>query len=99
MSTPERGQPRIQYKRTYVLIPQDHDAAWAKAVIDASWDEHRYTVGSSADDAGIGDLDARNVIAVNPASWGGSLADFFETHYAGVEIRVIEAATPEVLVE
>jgi len=96
-----RGHPRIQYKRTYVLLPPNADAAWARAVVQGAWDEKRYTIGSSADDAGIGDLDVRRVIAVNPHEWPGSLglADFFNQFYPGIEYRPITAATPAELAQ
>jgi hypothetical protein len=89
-----RGKPRTQYERTYVLLPLDADAAWTEAVIEATWDKKRYTVGSSADDAGIGDLNERRVIAVNPRHWPGDLQRFFETYYPGVEYLSIEVETP-----
>ncbi len=91
---PCRGQPREQYVRVYVLLPPDADSAWARAVIDATWDDHRFTVGGSADDAGIGDLDSRTVIAVNPSHWPGDLEDFFRTYYPGVRYIPVEADTP-----
>jgi hypothetical protein len=96
---PVRGKPREQYERTYVLLPPDAGAAWARAVVKASWNKHRYTVGGSADDAGIGDLDVRRVIAVNPDAWGGSeaLAEFYTTYYPGVGYSTVTAATPEEL--
>lgn len=94
-----RGAPRIQYERTYVLLPPDASAAWARAVVQGSWGEKRFTIGGSADDAGIGDLDARKVIAVNPDKWPGALRleEFFRKHYPGVEYAPITAATPEEL--
>ena len=100
-TTRPRGMPRTQYKRRYVLLPPDAGAEWARAVIDATWDDSRYTVGASADDAGIGDLDARRVIAVNPHRWPGtqSLRSFFDVFYPGVEYTGIRATTPEELVE
>ncbi len=98
-STTGRGQPRVQYERTYVLLPPDADAAWALAVVEGGWDQRRYTIGSSADDAGIGDLDVRRVVAVNPGRWSGDLQAFFEEHYAGVEYLSIEAGTPDELVD
>jgi hypothetical protein len=91
----ERGEPRVQYERTYVLLPPDAGAEWAKAAIDGAWDRRRFTIGGSADDAGIGDLDARRVIAVNPGDWTDELAPFFDRYYPGVEYGVIEADTPE----
>jgi hypothetical protein len=97
----ERGKPRIQYERLYVLLPPGANKQWSRAVIDATWDSHRYTVGGSADDAGIGDLDSRIVLAVNPEAWGGPdvLRDFFAEYYPGVRYRTITAETPEELVE
>ena len=94
-----RGLPREQYARTYVLLPSLANAEWAWAVLKATWDLKRWTLGGSADDAGIGDLDYRRVIAVNPDAWPGplSLADFFEQHYPGIQYRSVEAETPEEL--
>jgi hypothetical protein len=91
-----RGLPRVGYARTYVLMPPGAAAAWASAVIDSCWDERRYTIGGSADDAGIGDLDIRRVIAVNPHKWPGplSLEQFFGEHYPGIEYIPVTAATP-----
>ncbi len=90
----ERGSPREQYERTYVLLPPSAGAAWALAAVDGGWDEFRYTIGSSADDAGIGDLESRRVIAVNPGLWPGDLRAFFAEHYPGVEYVPIEAEKP-----
>jgi predicted transcriptional regulator len=89
-----RGKPRVQYERTYVLLPPDADAAWTRAVIQATWDRKRHTVGSSADDAGIGNLETRRVIAINPHRWPGDLRSFFETHYPGAVYVPVEAASP-----
>ena len=91
-----RGLPRAQYTRTYVLLPPGADAAWARAVVESMWDRERYTVGNSADDAGIGDLDVRRVLAVNPQKWPGpqSLEDFYKQYYPGVHYEPITAATP-----
>jgi hypothetical protein len=93
----ERGTPRIQYERTYVLLSPDAGAAWAQAVVDGAWNEHRYTIGGSADDAGIGDLDVRRVVAVNPGDWSGDLRAFFERYYPGVQYVPLEASTPDEL--
>jgi hypothetical protein len=96
-----RGLPRIQYERTYVLLPPSADAAWARAVVSSTWEEKQYTVGNSADDAGIGDLDVRRVIAVNPQEWSGalSLKDFFKEYYPGIKYTPITAATPDELAQ
>jgi hypothetical protein len=96
-----RGQPRVQYERTYVLLPPNADSAWARAVVQGSWEAKRYTVGSSADDAGIGDLDVRRVIAVNPEEWAGSssLEAFFNQYYPGIAYEPISATTPAELAQ
>ena len=90
----ERGYPRVQYERTYVLLPQSAGAEWAQATITALWTDHRPTIGSSADDAGIGNLNVRRVIAVNPGEWPGDLAEFYDTYYPGIEYVPIEAQSP-----
>jgi len=95
---PQRGAPREQYERIYVLLPPGADSNWASAAIHATWDDHHYTVGGSADDAGIGDLDGRTVIAINPSYWQDDLEVFFQTHYPGVRYIPLEAATPQQLV-
>lgn len=95
-----RGRPRIQYERYYVLLPPGANKEWASAAVEATWDDHRYTIGGSADDAGIGDLDSRIVLAVNPEQWGGPevLRNFFSEHYPGVRYRSVQAQSPEELV-
>ncbi|HID22544.1 MAG TPA: M23 family metallopeptidase, partial [Planctomycetaceae bacterium] len=87
---PCRGAPRVQYARTYVLLPPDLDEALARLVFNAAWRDYRATVGGSADDAGIGDLDSRTVIAVNPDGWPGDLRAFFEEYYPGVELHTVD---------
>ncbi|HDQ73142.1 MAG TPA: hypothetical protein ENN19_13780 [Chloroflexi bacterium] len=92
-----RGDPREQYQRTYVLLPPGANSAWALAVVDSTWDQERYTIGSSADDAGIGDLNVRRVIAVNPENWPTDLKAFFDEHYPGVEYQAVKADNPQEL--
>lgn len=98
----ERGQPREQYRRVYVLLPPSAGEAWARAAVAATWDRFGYTIGRSADDAGIGDLDERIVIAVNPEQWGAGedgagLRGFYDKYYPGVQYRPVNATTPEAL--
>ena len=93
-----RGEPREQYDRTYILLPPNVDKNWARSAALATWDARRYTIGGSADDAGIGDLDKRRVIAVNPEAWGDGddgrgLQGFYETHYPGVTYRTVRAGS------
>ncbi len=65
------------------------------AALRGAWDRRRFTVGGSADDAGIGDLDFRRVIAINPAAWDRDLWAFFEEHYPGVLYVPLVAETPQ----
>jgi len=84
--------PRVDYGRTYVLLPQDADLDWQLAV-SAAVADRKFTVGYSADDAGVGPAE-RRVFAINPSHWPGNLADFFDEHYPGLELASIEAETP-----
>ncbi|HLF26050.1 MAG TPA: hypothetical protein VJG32_06925 [Anaerolineae bacterium] len=101
-----RGAPRTQYTRTYLLLPNEPTTPegnqrllqWIQAVVASGvLTRHRWTLGTSADDAAIGDLDRRNVIAINPETWPSSLSDFYATEYPGVTYNSIQAATPEEL--
>ena len=92
------GLPRVEYHRTYVLLPPNADAAWATAVIEATWNTERWTLGGSADDAGLGDLAEKGVVAINPGVWmgddGTALEEFFETYYPGTGYLSLNADTP-----
>jgi len=87
-----RGQPREQYPRTVVLLPPEAGQAWIRALATV-WEAGRFTVGGSADDGGIGDLDVRIVLAINSEQWG-DLAGFYQTHYPGVVLKNIHAVSP-----
>ena len=69
-TVPVRGTPRVQFERTYLLLPPGLSAEWWQAAA-AIAREHNWTMGGSADDAGMGDLDVRKVLAVNPEGWDG----------------------------
>jgi len=92
------GLPRTQYARTYVLLPPDADAKWVQAVLDSgAWERHRWTIGGSGDDAGIGALEDKTVIAVNPGNWQNDLRAFFQKYYPRTRYVPLEAATPDKL--
>ncbi len=94
---PANGSPRVQYARTVVLLPPPAGLDYVEAALRATWDTHRYTVGGSSDDGGVGDLDRRRVIAVNPQQWNGDLQAWYSQHYAGVDYVPVFAATPSAL--
>lgn len=82
---PQRGDPRIQYARTYILMPPDASIEWVlEAINNGGWNETRFTIGGSADDAALGDLDYRRIIALNPDMWADDLQAFFEEYYPGI---------------
>jgi hypothetical protein len=56
------------------------------------------TLGFSPDDAGVGDLDKRRVVCVNPDQIGTGLSqDWYNEHYPGVQFIAIRADEPAVL--
>ena len=86
---------RMDYKRVYVLLPPTADESWLLAAAKGSFDG-RFTIGFSADDAGIGDFGARHVLAVNPHHWSDVLtASWFKQHYPGVQFTPIVANVPQ----
>ena len=95
------GRPRKQYARSYVLLnPKHSDPIWVNAIADAAWRNYRVTIGGSADDAGIGDLNTRRVFAINPhEGWDGDLQAWYSAHYPGVEYHAIIGNTPAVVAD
>ncbi|GAB4444736.1 MAG: hypothetical protein Kow00120_14560 [Anaerolineae bacterium] len=93
-----RGAPREQYERTYILMPPNADRPWLDAVINSAiLEDHKHTLGFSADDAGIGDLDQRRVLLINPVGWREPLEIWFARYYPGVKVRTLNASTPDEL--
>lgn len=93
MTDRPRGAPRAQYARTFVLLPNDSTQTeidvYFAALLAADYTAKRWTVGFSADDAGIGDLDVRRIIAIDPHRWSGDLCAFFEAEYPGVQYLAV----------
>lgn len=86
---------RMNYRRVYVLLPPTASQKWALAAAKGGYDG-RFTIGFSADDAGIGNLENRHVLAVNPHHWPEVLtASWFQQHYPGVKFTAVVANQPE----
>ena len=86
---------RLNYRRVYVLLPPTANQKWALAAVKGGYDG-RFTIGFSADDAGIGNLENRHVLAVNPHHWPEVLtASWFQQHYPGVKFTAVVANQPE----
>ena len=85
----ERGDPRVQYARSYDVFPSldrsDPDILKQYLQIAATVYPRRGTLGGSYDDSGIGDLDVRHAVC-----WGIApdrqpvFVDWYNQHYAGV---------------
>ena len=89
-----KGDARIPYRRVYVLLPPTADEKWLVASAKGSF-SGRYTVGFSADDAGLGLLERRQVLAINPHHWPTPLtAGWFHEHYPGTLFTAVVANTP-----
>ena len=89
-----RGAPRVPYSRTYILLPQTLPLGMTLAAVRAAYDT-KSTIGFSVDDAGIGDLDKRRVVAVNPSDIGTGLTQaWYDEYYPGVEFNTVEADDP-----
>jgi hypothetical protein len=89
------GLSRLKYQRVYVLLPPTADLKWLLAAARGSFDR-RFTIGFSADDAGVGDIEDRHVLAVNPHHWPEVLTEsWFQQHYPGVQFTPIVAGKPE----
>jgi hypothetical protein len=92
---PPVGRPRAQYSRNYVVIsPQMTDPAWVAAAARATFARGRFTIGGSADDAGIGDLNVRRVFMLNPQDWGGGMKKWYADNYPGVEYHSLRVSSP-----
>lgn len=86
---------RFEYQKVYVLLPPTADLKWYKAAAAGAFNG-RYTIGFSADDAGIGNFKSRYVLAVNPHHWPEVLtATWFKQHYPGVQFTAVVANAPE----
>lgn len=87
-----RGVPRVQYQRVYLLLPPDLPAEMVEAAARVAKDIHA-TLGFSADDAGVGDLDERRVIGVNPHHIGSGVDQvWYDTYYPGVKFSAVMGA-------
>lgn len=86
---------RLDYKRVYVLLPPTADAHWFAAAAKGGF-HGRFTIGFSADDAGMGDVQDKHVLAVNPHHWPNVLtAAWFQRHYPGVRFTAVVANRPD----
>ena len=80
------GEPRVDYSRTYWLLPPGTTEEEAMQVFQMALPS-RGTVGFSADDAGIGALPDRKIILFDEERWGGDMNKWYAKHYPGVVLE------------
>ena len=91
--TTGRGAPRKQYARTYFLLPKTLPLDMALAAMRVAHEAH-VTVGFSPDDAGIGDLDRRLVVCVNPEQFDLPVNQgWYDSYYPGVKFMPIKSVS------
>ncbi|HUM71344.1 MAG TPA: hypothetical protein PLK31_21155, partial [Chloroflexota bacterium] len=83
----QRGKPRLQYERTFQLIHNSVPDSQAAQIFLSGYRQGK-TTGTSADDAGIGDLDMK-IVEVHgwPAGERNDLIAWFNQHYPGTQVR------------
>jgi GH24 family phage-related lysozyme (muramidase) len=79
------GEPRVQYEREYWLMPPDGKTHEFMQVATAAFSQ-KATIGFSADDAGIGNLDVKRVRLLFPDRQPEGIKEWFDTHYTGIDI-------------
>lgn len=84
----DSGVPRIDYKRTYAVIPSTATEEQAVAIFLENWRESKITVGASYDDAMIGNLTNKTAILYGiPASERAAYLNFRDLYYPGTKIE------------
>ncbi len=88
-----KGEPRVQYGRTVLVIPPSYTIEEAHAVLDEAW-SNRNSVGWSYDDAGIGDLERRTAIlyGIPAGEEQQAMTAWFDIHYTGTVIEFTDVA-------
>lgn len=93
-----RGAPRLQYARRMHVLPPTMTLERAQEIFALAWASGRETVGSSYDDAGIGDLDLRTAVLWDiPLADQGVLLTWYAEHYPGVRVEFAGAGEDEPL--
>lgn len=96
------GLPRVDYPRTYNVIPDDATEARAVEIFLEGWRRSRETTGGSYDDAGIGDLTEKTARLYDiPAGDRQAYLDFYAEWYPGTAVEFAgdspEPPPPDVL--
>jgi murein DD-endopeptidase MepM/ murein hydrolase activator NlpD len=89
-----RGQPRLQYKRIFNVIPEYASDEKALSIFRAAWRRGRESVGGSYDDAGIGDLNNRIARLYGISESNRQLyLNWFDNYYQGTKVLFEEIPT------
>ena len=84
-----RGAPRTQYRRVYWLLDESLAPFQIENILVLA-QRNRITVGYSFDDAGIGDLNNRNVVLFHDnlsQAKQDKYKEWFKTEYSGVKVQ------------
>jgi murein DD-endopeptidase MepM/ murein hydrolase activator NlpD len=90
------GNPREDYPRTYVLLPGKDkltNTEFNNVLAEYPIYDNQFTVGFSADDAGIGNLSNKKVlvVSIHDNDWNKvELLDFFNKYYPGTIVEFIQ---------
>lgn len=95
------GEPRENYPRTVILLPDSTKATQAEissilAALLPTIYNNQFTVGFSADDAGIGKLTTKKVlvVSIHESDWNKeNLLAFFAQYYPGTQVEFISMVT------
>lgn len=89
-----RGAPRVQYQRVVHVVPAGVTDAQLSQVIAVARPTGQ-TIGTSHDDAGIGDLDSRKAICWGiPSAEQAGIRNFYNQYYPGVVVEFRSFSPP-----
>jgi murein DD-endopeptidase MepM/ murein hydrolase activator NlpD len=81
------GQPRVQYKRVFNVVPEFADDKQAASIFRSAWRRGRESVGGSYDDAGIGDLNHKVARLYGISDSNQQLyLNWFDKYYRGTKV-------------
>jgi hypothetical protein len=84
---PDEGLPRVDYARTYLVVPQDATLEQWLSIAEVAY-EQKNTMGGSNDDSGIGFLSNKTaVLYAIQESKHQEYIDWYATHYPGTKLE------------
>jgi hypothetical protein len=85
-----RGLTQVAYESIVNVIPEGASNEQAAAIFQEAWSRGRESIGGSYDDAGIGDLDVREVNLYGiPQERRLEFVAWYALHYLGVDVNFL----------